>query len=226
MPEAMEKTSAAHGSEAEARPHWERTSYTFALLLMALGTLGSSWCGYQSSLWDGRQTFALMDASALGRQANEKDIFANQQRGLDAALFVEFARNLTEGKTQLNEFFLARMRPALREAIQAWAATRPLKNPAAPPTPFVMPQYRVQAEIEAKELYVHSQALYDQARKANMTSDIYTLLTVLYTAGLFLAGLVSGFDDRRMRRMILMLSFGVSLVATAMLSRLPIASLG
>ncbi len=220
----MDKTE--HEIPTEAHPRWERTTYTVALLLMALGTLGSSWCSYQSSLWDGRQTFALMDASTLGREANEKAIFANQQRGLDASFFVEYVRELSKGDAQLSEFFLARMRPDFRAAIQAWAATHPLKNPAAPATPFVMPQYRVQAEIESKELSARSEALYNQARKANMTSDVYTLLTVLYTAGLFLAGLVSGFDDRRMRRMIITLSFAVLLVATAMLARLPIASLG
>lgn len=205
---------------------WERTTLTVALFLMALGTLGSSWCGYQATLWDGRQTFGLMDASNLGREANEKAIFANQQRAFDAAFFAEYARNLNEGKTALNEFFLARMRPDFREALKAWVATRPLENPAAPPSPFAMPQYKVQADIESQELFARSQALYDQARKANMNSDIYTLLTVLYTAGLFLAGLVSGFHDRRMRQMTLLLSLAVLLAATAMLMRLPVASLG
>jgi hypothetical protein len=221
-----EKPGRAENGQTETHPLWERRTYTFALFLMALGTLGSSWCGYQASLWDGRQTFGLMDASTLGREANQKSIVANQQRSLDAALFVEYARNISAGKTRLNEFFLDRMRPDFRDALKAWTDTRPLKNPAAPATPFVMPQYRVQADIESKELYGRSQALYDQARKANMTSDIYTLLTVLYTTGLFLAGLVSGFHDRRMRRMVLIFSVIVLLLASAMLMRLPVASLG
>jgi hypothetical protein len=34
-----------------------------ALLLMALATLGSSWSGFQASLWDGTQTFQLAEAT-------------------------------------------------------------------------------------------------------------------------------------------------------------------
>ena len=222
----MDPPETASNGQSKTRPPRERLSNTLALWLMALATLGSSWSGYQASLWDGRQSFALADASALGREANEKEIIAYQQRTLDASLFVEYTRNLKEGKSRLNDFFLARMRPDFRQAIQAWAATNPLVDPAAPATPFVMPQYRVQAEIDSKELSIRSQALYDQARKANLTGDTYALLTVLYTAGLFLAGLVGGFEQRRSRRTLLLLSLAVVLLATFRLVWLPVASLG
>ncbi len=57
-----------------------------ALLLMALATLGSSWSGYQAALWDGIQTFLLMDAASQSRDADEKALTANGQRAVDGAL--------------------------------------------------------------------------------------------------------------------------------------------
>ncbi len=213
-------------SKTSGAGNWDRRSNLFSLLLMALATLGSAWSGYQSSLWDGIQTFLLMDAAGLSRESNEKAMIASQQRALDAALFVEYSRDFYEGKTRLAEFFLTRSRPELRQAIQAWMATQPAKNPNAPPTPFLMPQYRLAADEEARELDSKSNAAYDRARKANLNTDTFSLLGVLFTASLFLAGLVSGFADRRTRRAILILSFSVLLTATVVLMSLPIAHRG
>ncbi len=206
--------------------NWKRHTMTFGLVLMGLTTLGSSWCGFQSSLWDGVQTFHLMDSADFSRQANEKASLATQQRTLDASLFVEYARDLANGKTHLAEFFLDRTRPELRDAIKAWTATQPVKNPNAPPTPFLMPQYHVKADDESAELASRALVSRDLAQKANMTSDSYTLLTVLYATGLFLAGLVSTIDEKRSRLVTLLMGAVISIAATVALLRLPIAKLG
>ncbi len=105
-------------------------------------------------------------------------------------------------------------------------ATQPLKNPNAPATPFVMPQYRLRVDDEARESAAKSDATYKQARKANLTSDTYMLLGVLFTASLFLAGLIAGFSEKTMRRMVLILSFAALLMAAVVMVGLPIAHRG
>jgi hypothetical protein len=202
-----------------------KRSARLALTVMALATLGSSWCGYQASLWNGIQTFHLADAFTLARQADLKSTTANQIRALDAALFLEYTRELQQN-TKGSQFLLARMRPELREAIKAWSATQPLKNPNAPTTPFVMPQYRVKPEGEAQQLSARSTDSRQAAQTANMNSDTYSLLTVLYTAALFLSGLVSGFEDRRVRQIVLAFSMIMIVIATLFLLRLPMAHRG
>lgn len=205
---------------------WRVRSNMLALWLMALATLGSAWSGYQSSLWDGIQTFLLMDASAFSRESNEKATIGSQQRALDAAVFIQFARDYYYGKRELGEFFLARARPEFRQAIEAWMATKPGENPNAPTTPFAMPQYHVRADDEALELSAKSTAAYNEARHANLDSDNYALLGVLFTAALFLAGLVSGFEDKRTRRALLTLSLAVLAIAAVGMLRLPVAHPG
>src|SRR5262249_25660283 len=160
------------------------------------------------------------------RQANEKATEANQQRAVDAEVFIQFLRDYVSGKPELGKFFLARARPEFRQAIEAWQGTQPVKNPNAPATPFVMPQNRVPGEAEARELNAKSGAAYNRARAVKLDSDKYALLGVLFTTSLFLAGLVSGFDDKRTRQAILLLSLVVLLTAAAGMLRLPVAHLG
>ncbi|HEY6305362.1 MAG TPA: hypothetical protein VI488_02755 [Candidatus Angelobacter sp.] len=213
-------TASAHAGEDTGRQSY-RTNM-IAVLLMAAATLGSSWSAYQSSLWNGVQTFRLMDAAALSRAADKKTLAANQLRSVEASLFVEYARDVHEGRIALSEFLFARMPPELQRAIKAWIATQPMKNPQAPATPFVMPEYRVMAEDEARELKTKSDATYDEAQRANRTSDTYMMIGVLYTAALFLAGLVSGFDQRLPRRMILVLSISILIGALVIMVQQPV----
>jgi hypothetical protein len=203
----------------------ERRVKLLALLAMALATLGSAWSSYQSSLWTGRQTFLLMDSTLLSRQSKQKAVEANQKRSVDASMFMEYARDLYEGKTELSEFFLARMRPEFRAAIQAWIKSRPLKNPNAPSTPFVMPQYRLQDDDDARDLEAKSNIAHERAQNANHTADTYTLLGVVFTSSLFLAGLVTGLDDKFSRQATLALSLAALLTASGFLLHLPIAHL-
>jgi hypothetical protein len=228
MAEAMKQPDASAGPEKKAKPPWDRDRRTnmVALLLMALATLGSSWNAFQASLWNGKQTFCLMDAVSFAREADERAVTANQLRSVEASLFVEYSRDLYEGKTELSDFMLARMRPEMREAIKAWIGTKPLTNSKAPVSPFVMPEYRVEIDDQARELQDKSSAAYDEAQKANRTSDSYTLLGVLCTSALFLAGLVSGFQEKLMRRLVLVLSLVTLVTVAAMMLRLPVAHIG
>lgn len=217
-------TNATTKDFSEAR--WKRRTSTLGLILMGLATLGSSWCGFQSSLWEGIQTFRLTDAAAYSRNADEKSINATQQRAIDGALFMEMVRDINDGKTELSNFILARMRPDLRNAVQAWLLTKPRTNPDAPTSPFVMKEYQVKADAEAADLNARSRSAHDSAQVANKTSDTYTLLTVLYATALFLAGLVSAIDERRARLVTLIMGGVVSAIASAVVLRLPVAQIG
>lgn len=215
-------------TEAGARPiaSWDRRSNMLAVVLMALATLGSSWSAYQSSLWNGIQIFHLNDAAKLSRDADEKTTVAGQQRGLDTALFVLCARDFFEGKRLQVEFILRRMRPDFRQAVEAWMATEPRTNPDAPSTPFAMPQYHQWLADEARELEKRSGEVYSQARYANSASDTYTLIGVLYTSALFLAGLISAFDQKQVRRILLALSFSILVLAMTIMGGQPVAHHG
>jgi hypothetical protein len=227
----MAKTVADTGTNVaaakdSANARWKSKTSTIGLLLMGLATIGSSWCGYQSNLWEGIQTFKLMDSAGFSRDANEMQIRGTQQRAVDGSLFIEYLRDKVEGKTHLANFIFARMRPELQNAIKVWLLTRPLENPNAPSSPFVMPEYQVKADAEVADLNARALSAHDKAQEANKTSDTYTLLTVLYATALFLAGLVSTVDERRARLTTLIMGGVVFAIASAALLRLPVAQIG
>jgi hypothetical protein len=229
---AETSTSPAISSESGPKEgtsnFWSSKAHTntVALILMAVATLGSSWCGFQANLWNGIQTFLLTDATYASRLASEKRVVATQHRNLDAAFFMEFASAIRGGDQKLAKFLQARMRPEAQTAVNAWLATRPLKNPNAPSSPFVMPDYQLEDDRAASDQDVLSAAKHDQAQKANMNSDTYTMLTVLFTVGLFLAGLISGFDESVKRWVVVSFSLLNILLAASFLIHLPIAHRG
>ena len=95
----------------------------------------------------------------------------------------------------------------------------------APPSPFAMAEYKLKAEEEAARQDQLANARVAEARAANLNRDKYTLAILLFTSGLFLAGLITGFDDIQIRWISIALSL-IFWVAILIAARLPIAHLG
>jgi hypothetical protein len=213
------------GSKAESAPQLSRTkrhTELAAVLLMALATLGSSWSGFQGSIWNGIHIFRLADAAGLERVASENRLEANQRINLDVALFLAYVRSVSQDKQQDATFVLARMRPEAQKAMEAWLATDPRHSSNAPSSPFVMSAYRSQALSDAKEQGQRSAVAYDQARSANRYSDTYTMLTVFYAVALFLAGVVTSLKEARRQWVVVGLSLAMICLASLILATLPI----
>ena len=146
---------------------WESWFELIVAVILGLATLGSAWSAYQSGLWNGIQTFRLAESIAAGRRAAEKFVYANQLRGVDLVLFEAYLRALTEDNQRLAEFLFHRFRPEFKVAAEAWLATRPLKNPSAPSSPFVMKEYSLAADQEMQQSRQEEATKFTEARKAN-----------------------------------------------------------
>ena len=123
-----------------------------ATVLLAVATVATAWSGYQSTRWNGEQAKAGGRANALRIESAKAAGLANTQSGVDVATFTQWANAYSLRQTELADFYFKRFRPEFKPAVDAWVATRPLKNPAAPPTPFAMPQYRLAARAQADQL--------------------------------------------------------------------------
>src|SRR5439155_16936401 len=104
----------------------------------------------------------------------------------------------------------------------AWVATRPLRNAAAPLTPFAMPQYKLAARAEADRL----QAAAD-AYSANGWADVqratnYVLAVVLFAVSLFFAGMNTKLRAGRLQILLLSLGTTIALGAIIWLATQPI----
>jgi hypothetical protein len=183
-PEMLRRILAA--VEGDPRKRW--VELTCALVL-ALATMASAWCAYQSTLWGGVQTFRLAGSARAGREAARIEIEALETRMFDKLLLVHFIEHRGAGDARLEKFLGGRFRPEMKVAVEAWLATDPFNNPQAPHSPLAMPQY-VQVELkEVKRLQAESAAMAEAAELSNHLSDTYVLLTVLFAAVLFFGGI-------------------------------------
>ena len=192
-----------------------------AVLLLAVSTLGTAWCGYQSSQWNGVQT-------DLSRQSSDERVEANRQFGLatqkvayDSTLVAEYAQAVRTGDTKLQQFYRdALIRPeflpqldAWQDDIQAGQKVNIFSDPVYLKTQFQ--QYN-DAAAKAEDANVASQA-------AGNTADDYVLITILLAVALFFAGVTSSFRYKPARALLIVMALGTIAVAASRLVDLPVA---
>lgn len=111
------------------------------------------------------------------------------------------------GPDTLTAFYFRRFRPEFRPAVTAWIATRPLKNPGAPLTPFAMPEYRSAALANADRLEAKGDIESAVAQGHVDRADRYTLCVVLFATSLFFAGISTRLGTERTRAAVLVMGW-------------------
>ena len=177
-----------------------------ATVLLAAATVATAWSGYQSTRWNGEQSKAAARANALRIDSAKADGLANSRTEIDVATFSQWVNAYAQKQTELADFYFKRFRAEFRPAVDAWVATKPLKNPEAPLTPFAMPQYKVSARAEADRLNEEAEVHAAQARRNIQRASNYVLGVVLFASALFFAGMSTKLTSPRLR--IVMLCIG------------------
>ena len=177
-----------------------------ATVLLAVATVATAWSGYQSTRWNGEQAKAAARANALRIESAKTAGLANTQTEIDVATFTQWVNAYAQEQTELANFYFKRFRKEFRPAVDAWVATRPLKNSAAPLTPFAMPEYKLAARTESDRLDAEAEVQAAQARRNLQRSSNYVLGVVLFASALFFAGMSTKLATRRLR--IVMLCIG------------------
>ena len=171
-------------------------------VLLAIATLVVAWCSYQGSLWSGIQTFRLAESNKYGRLAQQKLIQSGQNKAMEEAVIIEFvnaAYTRDEGKVN---YILRGVRPQLAAILSAWLQKRPFQNSAAPKHPMVMPEYEslMKGQVaESEKMSRRGEEQFDLAQQANLISDEYCFLNVLFSAVMFLGAITTKLVRNRTR---------------------------
>jgi hypothetical protein len=107
--------------------------------------------------------------------------------------------------------------------VEAWIASRPLKNPDAPLTPFATPAYRLAARAESERLEAKAAAEAATAGSNIQRATNYVLGVVLFSSALFFGGISSRIGNPRTRAVILGMGCLVLLGGLTWLITLPIS---
>ena len=192
-------------------------------IMLAVIIVAIAWCAYQSTLWNGIQTFKLHEVNSYDLQFVLKIIQQEQYSAVDAMTFIEYVNALHDKNQELSKFYFERFNPEMKTAVQAWLETNPLNNSNAPLHPFDMAQYNRTFLLEAQQFDKQSESKFDEAQQANRNSDNYILLTVIYSGVLFIGGILSRVFSRQVRIILLITGLGITSVNTIALFFMPIA---
>ncbi len=166
-------------------------------VLLALATVATSWCAYQSARWSGVQTIYFAESNAARTEAASSASIGAQVAAYDASITADLVVLYFQQDWEALEFLVVRMvREEYLPAVKAWVDANPLENPDAPRNPLEMPEYDNRLLETAETLMETSQLKTDLAKEANQQSDNYVLLTVLFASVLFFAGISSKFSAK------------------------------
>ncbi len=164
-----------------------------SVILISAAAVLTAWCGYESARWTALQTMSYNEASAHRVEAAISSGRSETFEVIDVTMFLQYVEATGAGRAGEQSFIYHRFRPEMKRAVDAWLATKPRTNPAAPSSPFVMPQYRLRSAGEAARLSARAAESFKAATAANEVGDDYVRLTVIFAAVSFMAGISTKF---------------------------------
>jgi hypothetical protein len=210
---------ASSNRESQEKKKWVEP---IVALLMALTTVGTAWCSYQSAAWTRQSNRLMNEFNALERGAGLLSVQGMQQATIHTAMFMEVLAAKHAGNEQLANFYVERFPPDVRKAYDAWLAQRPFENPNADPHPFVPRLYEPRGTREAADATAKAASTLNTARSAGNISGQYLANTVLFATVLFFASASGKFEQQRVRSLAFIFAVAVFLFALLRTAMLPL----
>ncbi|HEY6153390.1 MAG TPA: hypothetical protein VIW07_06600 [Candidatus Udaeobacter sp.] len=213
--------STAPNTELNQKKKWVEP---VAALLMALATLSTAWCSFESAAWTRQSNRLMNEFNTLERKAGLLRVQGMQQATIHTGMFMQALAAHQAGNENLMKFYVERFPPELRKAYDAWMAQKPFENPSADPHPFVPGLYETPRTREAAEASAKGADSQKQAGAAGSVSGQYLANTVLFAAVLFFANAAGKFEQRRVRVVAFIFAVAVFLFAVVRTAMLPLLS--
>lgn len=203
------------------KARWEVLIEIVEVAVLAVVAIATAWSGYQAARWDGQQSLLYGHATADRFQANAASTYGGQELSADSSMFTAYLQARSAGDSKLEMIYIRRFTPDYRVAFLAWLKTDPFTNPAAPPGPGYMPQYRNPSLESADRLNALASATFDQGTAARDTAERYVRDTVLFASVLFLVAIAQRFKVRSVRVATTTIAFGLAAYTTFAVATLP-----
>ena len=194
-----------------------------AAILLAIATVATAWCAYQSSRWGGVQATAFAQASSNRLESSREHTQAIQVIALDADMFTRWIDAYASGDTELVEFYQSNvLRTDFIPYLEEWIESGPLENPDAPRNPLGNEAYQQELLGESERLRELAEVKFQEATEANQTSDDYILATVMFASVLFFAGISNKFQRIRIQGALVAIALVMLILGILQFSPLPI----
>ncbi len=191
--------------------------------ILALATIATAWCAYQSARWSGLMTINFTRSNTARTESVKTQTAGGQLIQVDVGMFTEYVNSAINDQQELADFVKNRwFSQELKAATDAWLATDPINNPDSPNSPFDMPEYTSAALELSRSYEILADSYRSDALKDNQRSDNYVLLAVLFATVLFFAGICTKFKARWMQISFLVLAVAILCIGAGILLTFPI----
>jgi hypothetical protein len=212
--------TAAGANGEPARRDWIEI---VATVLLAFAAVATAWSSYQANRWNGENIKATSRVNALRIDAARAQGLAEGQTQVDIAVFIQWVNADASDDRELADFYADRFRSEFRPAFDAWLATDPKTNPDAPPTPFAMDEYQLEAATEAARFDAEEEAMAAVVRRNVQRSANYVLAVVLFAVALFFAGMSTKLHGSGPRKALLVVGCLVFIGTLAWIATFPVS---
>ncbi len=178
---------------------WHRFLEILEVGLLAIVAIVTAWSGFQAAKWDGRQSVLYGHSSRDRFEAEAATTSGDQRLAADAGIFTAWLQAHEAGNVDLQNLLAKRLTPDFKVAFDAWLELDPFVNPAAPPGPAGMPQYKNPDVEKAARLNATASATFEEGTKARETGEKYVRDTVLFAMVLFLVAIAQRMKDKTLR---------------------------
>lgn len=199
----------------------DRILEVLAVLLLGVATVGTAWCGLQSTLWNGEQDDRAMLAANERVEASRLFGLATQTIAYDASMVAQYADAVIAEDDRRQEFLRrVLMRPDFLPFLDAWRAEI---RAGRTPNLTADQAYRDSVTKAYREAESRAEGLATSASAAGQVGDSYVLMTVLLAISLFFAGVTSSFRYPTVRTALLLACALAIAVAGSRIIDLPVA---
>ncbi len=208
--------------ETAAERKGNRVMEVVAVVLLGVATIGSAWCGYQASRWNGREGELARDAAIVQTEAARLFGLATQTVSYDSNIIAQYAAAASAKDEPLKAFYRQTLvRPALLPVLDQWERQ---VRAGETPTNLLQDKAYIDAQMRPyQDALAKGEAITVESGVAGDNADAYVLTTLLLASALFFAGLTTSFRVRFARLLLLAASSLTIAYAAARLIDLPIA---
>jgi len=183
-------------------PRGSRLLEVVAVALLAVATVGSAWCAYQASQWNGEQTRLARVSSDSRVEASRLFSLATQTISYDTNVIGLYAQAVATKNTGLADFYRqVLVRKDFLPILDRWEAD--IAKGVVPPGLLDDPDY-INARLAGYNVAI---ALAEksslESEEAGQTGDSYILAALVIAVSLFFAGVTPTFKVRGVRILLL-----------------------
>ncbi|TQM61629.1 hypothetical protein [Humibacillus xanthopallidus] len=193
-----------------------------AVFVLGIATVGTAWCGYQATQWNGVQASAMTASTDARVEASRLFGLATQKASYDSSMIAQYAQAVQAGNTKLATFYRETLiREELLPVIDRWETM--IKAGSIPTrliddTSYMNAQFGPYRAATAK-----ADAATAQALRAGDIQHSYVITTILLAVALFFSGVTSSFMWRPARVLLVLAAIASLGVAAVNLADLPVA---